>query len=461
MSDVQAPGVPATGLPVLDVRGSDDAQAAGTRPAAPRARRRGTRIAAGVLAGAALLAFAPTATAAGAPAGPDGGVAAAEAGRGDAAALRAALDGLVTEAGVSAALGEVRDRGRVAWRGATGLADLDTAAPARADGRFRIGSVTKTFVSTVVLQLVAEGRVTLDAPIERYLPGAVRGGEGITVRQLLNHTSGLYDYLGDPSVYFHDQDDLDTWLTTGRRTTYRPQQLLDIANRYAPGFPPGQQWSYSNTNYIAIGMMIEKITGRTWNQEVERRIIRPLGLEHTSMPTTGTVIPGRHAHGYLKRASGERVDVTELNPSVAYAAGAGISTTDDLARFNAALLGGRLLRPAQLKEMMTTVPTDDGGRYAYGLGLARQTLPCGDFWGHDGGIAGYTTFLIGDAAGRHQVVLSVNPYEGADPARALAALDTYLVTAACGADTPVPPAPKSPAASGARAQALEPVPGLR
>lgn len=440
-----------------DVQSSD--------PRAGRARRTGTgraaarRIAAGVLAGAALLAVAPTASAAGLPSGP-GDPAAAGARHGDSAALDRALDALVTDAGVSAALGEVRDRGRAVWRGASGQADLDTGAAARPDGRFRIGSVTKTFVSTVVLQLVAEGRVKLDEPVERYLPGAVRGGEGITVRQLLNHTSGLYDYLADPTVYFHDEADLDSWLTKGRWTTYQPGQLLDIANRYAPNFPPGTQWSYSNTNYVVIGMMIEKITGRTWNQEVERRIIRPLGLDRTTMPATSTTIPGRYAHGYLKRASGERVDVSELNPSVAYAAGAGISTTDDLARFNAALLGGRLLRPAQLKEMMTTVPVDEDGRYGYGLGLTRQTLPCGDFWGHDGGIAGYATFLLGDAAGRHQVALSVNPYQGGDPDRAAAAVDAALVKTACGPDTPVPPAPKAPAAPGARAQALTAAPGL-
>ncbi|MCX5213739.1 beta-lactamase family protein [Kitasatospora sp. NBC_00240] len=420
----------------------------------PRARRSGgrtaRRIAAGVLAGAALLAFAPTASAADAPPEP-AGAGAAEARHGDSAALDRALDALITEAGVSAALGEVRDHGRTVWRGASGQADLDTGAAARADGRFRIGSVTKTFVATVVLQLVAEHKVELDAPIERYLPGAVRGGEGITVRQLLNHTSGLYDYLGDPSVYFHDDTELGSWLTTGRWTTYQPRQLLDISGRHAPNFPPGQQWSYSNTNYVAIGMMIEKVTGRSWNQEVERRIIRPLGLDHTTMPTTSTAIPGRYAHGYLKRESGERVDVSRLNPSIAYAAGAGISTTDDLARFNAALLGGRLLRPAQLKEMTTTVPIDEEGTFGYGLGLTRRTLPCGDVWGHDGGIAGYSTILFGDLAGRHQVAISANPYEEADPARATAALDAIVVKTACGPDTPVPPAPRQPAAAGALA----------
>ncbi|MFF1867772.1 serine hydrolase domain-containing protein [Streptomyces sp. CB03911] len=428
-----------------------DVQSAGPRTGRARrttGRTAARRIGAGVLAGAALLAFAPTASATGARPGP-GDAAVAEARHGGSAALDRALEALITEAGVSAALGEVRDQGRTVWRGAAGQADLDTGAAARTDGRFRIGSVTKTFVATVVLQLVAEGKVELDAPIERYLPGSVRGGQGITVRQLLNHTSGLYDYLGDPSVYFHDDTELGTWLTTGRWTTYTPQQLLDIAGRHAPEFPPGQQWSYSNTNYVAIGMMIEKVTGRSWNQEVERRIIRPLGLDRTSMPTTSTTIPGRYAHGYLKRASGERVDVSRLNPSIAYAAGAGISTTDDLARFNAALLGGRLLRPAQLKEMTTTVPIDEDGSFQYGLGLTRRTLPCGDVWGHDGGIAGYSTVLFGDLAGRHQVALSANPYEAADPARAAAAFDALMVKTACGPDTPVPPAPREAAAAGA------------
>ncbi|WP_354643543.1 serine hydrolase domain-containing protein [Kitasatospora camelliae] len=397
-----------------------------TDNASTRVRRTAVRVAAALLAGTTVLAVAPAAWATGAPVDRP---AAAEEARPDGAALRKALDALVSEGGSSAALGEVRDHGRVVWRGAAGTGDLDTGSPARADGRFRIGSVTKTFVSTVVLQLVGEGRVGLDDPVERYLPGAVRGGDTITVRQLLNHTSGLYSYTDEPGFFFEDEATLRSWLDERRWTTYRPQQLVDIANRHEPYFPPGQGWRYSNTNYVLAGMLVEKVTGRSWNQEVERRIIRPLGLAHTSMPDTATTVPGVHAHGYLKLPSGGRADVTELNPTMAGSAGAGISTTDDLARFNAALLGGRLLRPAQLAEMKTTV--DVGQGFGYGLGLMKYPAPCGEFWGHGGGIPGYETMILGDAQGRRQVALSQNPFEEAAPETGQRVTNAFLLGAAC------------------------------
>ncbi|MFB7669215.1 serine hydrolase domain-containing protein [Kitasatospora sp. NPDC056138] len=402
----------------------------------PKSGRTALRIGAALLAGAAVLAVTPAAVAATGGAGSPG-VATVRAGQADPAALRQALDALVTRGGGTAALGEVRDQGRTVWRGATGVADLDTGAPARADGRFRIGSATKTFVATVVLQLVGERRVELDAPIERYLPGVVRGGAGITVRQLLNHTSGLYDYLREPGLYYRPGDDasLHDWLAVGRWTDYSPQQLIAIANRHEPDFAPGTGWQYSNTNYIVAGLLIDKVTGHNWRQEVERRIIRPLGLTHTTLPTTATTLPGHYAHGYVEPLSGGHLDVTELNPSFADAAGSAISSTEDLTRFNAALLGGRLLRPAELEEMTTAHPTSDP-RLGYGLGLMRVTEPCGDFWGHDGGIAGYTTTVLGDAGGRHQLALSMNPYDLSDPDRTSAAFESFVATAACGTGAP-------------------------
>ncbi|MGW4690395.1 serine hydrolase domain-containing protein [Streptomyces sp. NPDC004244] len=390
-------------------------------------RRLGLRIASAVLAGATVVALAPTAMATEpVRTGVEQSSTAPERG------LQESLDALLKAGGSSAGLAEVRDHGRAVWRGAAGTGDLDSGTPARADGRFRIGSVTKTFVSTVVLQLVGEGRVELDAPIGRYLPGVVRKGDAITVRQLLNHTSGLFNYTSDPG-FFPDPDDeagIRRWLDEGRWTTHSAQQLVDIANRHEPHFPPGTDWKYSNTNYIVAGMLIEKVTGRKWNEEVERRIIRPLGLRDTSMPTTAGSVPGRHAHGYFKLSSGP-VDITKLNPSMAGAAGAGISSAADLTRFNAALLGGRLLGPAQLREMKQTVDAENGTRY--GLGLMQMSSACGDFWGHTGGIPGYSTVLIGNADGTRQVALSQNPYDRpADPAAAGRAMLEFLNKAGCG-----------------------------
>ncbi|WP_457029419.1 serine hydrolase domain-containing protein [Kitasatospora sp. P5_F3] len=394
--------------------------------------RTGLRVAAVALAAATVVGvLAPVAGAAGAPpaaGAPEQALTVTAGVPTDRAALDRALRDVVEIGGTSAALGRVVQDGRTVWQGAAGKADLDSGAAARADGRFRIGSTTKTFVATVVLQLVAERKVQLDAPIERYLPGAVPNGANITVRQILNHTSGLFSYTGDPRLGLSEEG-LPQWVASGRWTGYRAQDLLAIANEHQPEFAPGTDWSYSNTNYIVAGLLIEKVTGRSWAQEVERRIIRPLGLRDTSMPETSTAVPGPHAKGYLMLGD-TRVDVTRLNPSMAGAAGAGISTTADLTRFNAALLGGRLLRPAELAEMKTPSPQALGRGIGYGLGLYRATFPCGEFWGHDGGIPGYSTVLMGDVTGRRQISYSVNPLNSsAETGRTAEAL---TATMACG-----------------------------
>ncbi|MFG3054152.1 serine hydrolase domain-containing protein [Kitasatospora sp. NPDC048239] len=407
-----------------------------------RGGRRGlaARAAVVVLAGAGLLgALAPAAGAADAPApyqvtaSSGGEPAAGSAQRVDRAALDAALHAMVGPGGASAALAGVREGGRTVWTGAAGSADLATGAPASADGRFRIGSVTKTFVSTVVLQLVSEHRVGLDDTVESRLPGAVPNGAGITIRQLLNHTSGLFSYTDDASFNFDDPAVVRQWLASGRWTAYRPEQLVDLANAHPPYFAPGQGWHYSNTNYVLAGMLIERTTGRSWADEVERRIIRPLGLTGTSMPVNSPFIPGPHAHGYYLLDTGP-VDSTLFNPSMAGASGAGISTTADLTRFISALLGGRLLGPAELAEMQRTSDIGDGTKY--GLGLQRMATPCGEFWGHGGGIPGYSTVMLGETGGRRQFAASVNPYDLSQPDTANAVYNSLILTGACAGRPP-------------------------
>lgn len=345
--------------------------------------------------------------------------------RADHAALDVALAGLTTKRYTTAALGAVREHGRLAWRNATGVADLGTSAPADPAGRFRIGSATKTFVATTLLQLVGEGRLGLDDTVESLLPGEVPNGANITVRQLMNHTSGLPNYTRDPAFDFSDQD----WLTTRRYHSYGLQDLLDLAWKYPPTFPPGTDWAYSNTNYVVVGMIIEELTGNSWNDEVERRVIRPLGLTGTSMPGDSPHIHGPHAHGYLATPTGP-ADVTDLDPSMAGPSGAGISTTADLTKFLAALLDGRLLRPAELAAMQQT--TARGGGHDYGLGLQRMDTPCGTFWGHSGGIPGYNTMMLGSADGGRQFATSLTPYELTDQAGATAALNALIATGTCG-----------------------------
>lgn len=308
-----------------------------------------------------------------------------------------------------------------------GVADAETNRKARPGDKFRIASATKTYVSTVVLQLVGEGRLSLDDTVEDVLPGVVSGngndGSRITVRQLLNHTSGLFNYTAD----FPALTGIDAY-QAGRYTTWTDEQLVGIAMRHAPDFEPGAKWSYSNTNYTLAGMIIEKITGRTWQQEVTKRVVRPLGLRDTLTPTTSARIPGSHLKGYSAFGeSAPAIDVTAFNPSAAGAAGAMISNAGDMTTFYQALMSGRLLKPAQLTEMKKTVRAAEldeawpGARY--GLGLMEIPLTCGgSYYSHGGDLPGYATRTGATADGRRVVVLEATG-DGSMPGTIHAASD--------------------------------------
>ncbi|KAA0774949.1 MULTISPECIES: serine hydrolase domain-containing protein [Bacillus] len=286
-----------------------------------------------------------------------------------------------------------------------GVADLSTKKSMKSDYRFRIGSVTKTFTATTVLQLVGENRVQLDDPIEKWLPGLIQGngydGNQITIRQLLNHTSGIAEYLKSK-----DADIMNS------KKTYAAEEIVKIGLALPPDFSPGKGWSYSNTGYVILGMIIEKITGNSYAEEIEKRIIEPLELSNTFLPGNSPVIPGKnHARGYMKiDETSELKDMTYYNPSLANSAGDMISDADDLNKFFSSLLGGKLLKETQLKEMLTTVPTEreDIG-HGYGLGIYETKLPNGvSVWGHTGGIPGFTTFAGGVMGGKHILAVSTN-----------------------------------------------------
>ncbi|MFG2004175.1 serine hydrolase domain-containing protein [Spirillospora sp. NPDC048911] len=286
------------------------------------------------------------------------------------------------------------------WSGAAGVSDVRTGRPADPAGYFRIGSVTKTFAATVLLQLVDEGRLRLDDPVARHLPGVVPDGERITVRQVLQHTSLLRDYMSDPGW------STNRWRGAERFRGYKPDQLLTQAFRVPAHNPPDVTWKYSNTNYVVVGRLIERLTGRPYGKEVERRVLRPLHLTQTIVPGNRPGLPRPHAHGYATLPDGQTVDATRMNPSLDWAAGEMISTTRDLGRFFDGLLGGRLLTPTTLAAMRATRPTDAG--FAYGLGLQEYTLPCGKrMIGHSGQLIGYTTYALRSDDGR-QLNLSVN-----------------------------------------------------
>ncbi|EDY49472.1 D-alanyl-D-alanine carboxypeptidase [Streptomyces clavuligerus] len=310
------------------------------------------------------------------------------------------------------------------WRGAAGVADLRTGERRGHHDRFRIGSVTKSLTAAVVLTLAAEGRLDLDDTVEQWLPGLIAGhghdGSAVTIRQLLNHTSGISDYSSNREFFdrYIGRDFLKN-----RFQRHTPESLVGWAVRAAPDFAPGTGWRYSNTNYIVAGLIIQKVTGRSYENEVERRVLRPLGMRDTSLPRHSVTLPRPSGRGYTKVPFGDPAgavhDGTALNTSTGWAAGDIISTTGDLQRFVRALMSGRLLPPAQQKELTTTVPTTEEG-HRYGLGVGWTTLPCGvGIWGHAGGIHGSRTGVYADGRGGRSLVVNANADWAGSPEAAL------------------------------------------
>jgi D-alanyl-D-alanine carboxypeptidase len=250
--------------------------------------------------------------------------------------------------------------------------------------RFRIASVTKTFTATIILQLAAEGKLRLDDTVERYLPGVAPGGQHITIRELLGHRSGLADF-----------GDYADWLArAGRSRSIRPIDVLRFAASQPRCFPPNGRWQYSNTNYVALGLIIERITRQSFGQELEQRIFRPLGLRHTQLATTRT-LPDLHDKG--------------VNPNLLWAAGGIVSNAPDLVRFFSALLSGRILSRGSLTQMEQTFPVGSGTNLRDGLGIFSSPLPfgCGLVWGHTGDIPGYHTLVDASQDGSRVAVISV------------------------------------------------------
>ncbi|MFF8234435.1 serine hydrolase domain-containing protein [Streptomyces caelestis] len=304
-------------------------------------------------------------------------------------------------------------RGHGAWAATAGVGDLKTGKPRSTRDHYRVASISKTFVATVVLQLEAEGRLSLDDTVDKWLPGMVRGnghdGRKITLRQLLNHTSGIFDYLADPGFQ-------RTYMTADGFMEHRfdeaePEELLAFALANEPYFAPGSAFEYSNTNYLLAARVIEKATGNDYGDEIDRRIIAPLHLTSTSVPTTRVTLPRPSSRAYSKLAetdTGPTYDVTELNARLAYGSGQMVSGSADLNRFYSALLRGRLLPPEQLKKMKTTVRSSrETSRY--GLGLVDRKLSCGvHVWGHDGGISGSNSDAVTTEDGRRTLAVNFN-----------------------------------------------------
>ncbi|WP_205706637.1 serine hydrolase domain-containing protein [Kineococcus vitellinus] len=335
--------------------------------------------------------------------------------------LQQDADALLAQ-GTPGVLAELDRAGRRDVTVRAGYGDVAAQTPVPEDARFRIASVTKPFVAATLLQLVGEGRLSLEDTVEQHLPGLVQGGGNdgnlVTVRQLLQHTSGLPEYLLAMPQLFSEEG-----FQQHRFDEVSQRQAVALAMTQAPTFAPGTSWNYSNTNYVLAGMVIEQVTGNTWQHEVRERIVRPLGLRHTTLPGSSSEIPGPHAVGYERFPGegatpedpryGEAVDATELNPSWAGAAGEIISTTDDVNEFLQALAGGRVLRPAQWVEMTATVAASEDFRTnwpgaRYGLGIMWVPNSCGGMWSHGGDIQGFMTRNGVTPDGRRSVVVSFN-----------------------------------------------------
>jgi D-alanyl-D-alanine carboxypeptidase len=341
--------------------------------------------------------------------------------------LVSAVDAVIA-AGAPGVVVYVRDHDRttVVTRG---YADLATKRPASLADHFRIGSLTKSFVATVILQLSAERKLALDDPVAQYLPGVVPNGGAITLRELLSHRSGLFDYFNDSTI-------VAPYLAGHLGHVWTPLQLVQHATRHKPLFAPGApgKQSYSNTGYQVLGLVIEKITGHSLASELRRRIIRPLRLNDTSFPTS-TAMPSPYAHGYSKALGPPLRDLTRLSPSLAGPAGALISTPADVARFYRALFQGRLIPKRLVEQMKTRLVTIPGAPkwFVYGLGLYRKAFSCSWVWGHNGDFPGYETNAFGSGDGIRQIVVLVNSdEEGSWTDAESAAVNQLMDIAYCG-----------------------------
>ncbi|MFD1930243.1 serine hydrolase [Nonomuraea mangrovi] len=334
----------------------------------------------------------------------------------------------VPKGGVAGAYSAVRDGWRH-WRGAAGLADLEAGRPTRPAMYHRIGSITKTFVATAVLQQVEQGKVRLDAPVEEYLPGLLPDRR-VTVRMLLNHTSHLGDY--------------DTALITGpdsleemRVRQFSDEELIRLGLGVGPSGEPGDSpGSYSNTNYIVLGLLLDKVTGMSAERYITRHVIQRAGLSHTFFPNTPE-LPRPHAKAYTSFfGSFPLRDFSTFNMSWGGTAGAMVSTMEDLNRFFRALLTGGLIGQDQLAEMRRTGPITPGPgvpvTFDYGLGLIAYDTPCGKLWGHDGGVIGMATLSLSTEEGGRQASSGINTTWHPGTEAGTQAWAAHTVGAVCG-----------------------------
>ena len=343
------------------------------------------------------------------------------------ASPQALLDELV-RAGVPGAVALVRRDGRVRTFTA-GVADLQTRRPMRGDLRFRVGSISKTVVASLILRLVAQGRLHLSDTVGHWLGGLLPAAEGVTVEQLLAQRSGVPDYLELPPV---DSDIVDGHTPLGKVWTAR--QLLALVSGRPLAFAPGTQFAYSSTNYIVLGQILERVTGMPLERYAQRTLFGPLHMRSTSF-ALGRV-PGAHAHGYVPfpgafaSAPGHLGDVEVLNGSSYGAAASLVSTAADLDRFFRALFGARIIPRRLVALMQATRPGAGADFQGYGLGLEATRNPCGRSLGHGGVVFGYRA-VVRASADAHTLIVLLVDHDYSPPPLA-AAMDATASALYCG-----------------------------
>lgn len=335
--------------------------------------------------------------------------------------LQASLDGLL-EDGVPGVTGAVHLAGGCRWAGAAGEADRETGTPMAAGTPLRIGSITKSFTAAVILQLVEEGVLGLDDTVETWFP-ELPNAEVITVRMLLSHTSGVPEFAGLPEALVPETG---AW----GEPVLSPEQIVGLVSAEEPTAPPGDLCSYSNTNFIMLGLIVEERTGSTWAGEVRARLLDPLGLEHTFIEGSET-IPADAATGYwyeqivrLDPETGEAVRTNEIaeapDPGGAWswAAGSLVSTSEDLVRWAEAVFGGEVLGPELTEAMVTPARLNDGspallyGSMGYGFGILIEDGDDGRFFFHNGAVPGFTAFFGFDPDRGLALGTALNLYDG-------------------------------------------------